>query len=105
VVGTVCIEKARSICPCSKKSYQQTDQKFGIEIPKTVKRALEIDAETGTTFWADAIGKEMKGMGPVVSLLSDGSKAPVGHQKIPCHMIFDVKMDFTSKLCCRRTCY
>jgi hypothetical protein len=24
---------------------------FGIELPKTVKRALEIDKETGTNFW------------------------------------------------------
>ena len=24
--------------------------------------------------------------------------APVGYQQIPCHMIFDVKMDFTRKV-------
>ena len=30
---------------------QQKWQKYGIEIPKTVHHALEIDQETGTDFW------------------------------------------------------
>ena len=42
-----------------KTRYHRTTQKFGIELPKTVKRALEIDEETGTTFWRDALQKEM----------------------------------------------
>jgi hypothetical protein len=33
--------------------------KFGIRVPRTVKEALEIDRITGTTFWRDAIDKEM----------------------------------------------
>ena len=36
-----------------KKRYFRKEQKYGIELPKTVKRALEIDKETGTTFWVD----------------------------------------------------
>lgn len=40
--------------------YHKRTHKFGIEIPKTVKRALEIDKETGTDFWEKAILKEMK---------------------------------------------
>ena len=27
----------------------------------------------------------------------EGTKAPVGYQHVPCHLIFDVKMDFTRK--------
>ncbi len=27
------------------------------------------------------------------NILPDGGSAPIGYQKIPCHMIFDVKMD------------
>ena len=42
-----------------KKRYFRTQQKFGIELPKTVERALKIDEEKGTTFWRDAIRKEM----------------------------------------------
>ena len=32
------------------------------------------------------------------NILPDGSSAPIGYQKIPCHMIFDIKMeDFRQK--------
>ncbi len=32
------------------------------------------------------------------NILPDGGSAPIGYQKIPCHMIFDVKMeDFQQK--------
>jgi len=31
--------------------YLRKNEKFGLELPKTVKRALKIDEETGTTFW------------------------------------------------------
>jgi hypothetical protein len=77
--------------------YQRTDQKFGIEIPKTVKCALQIDKETNTTFWRDALTKKMGGTEPVIDILPEGSKPPVGFTGIPFHMIFDVKMDFTRK--------
>ena len=47
-------------------------------MPKTVEEALAIDEETGTDFWR----KE-----PLM----------IGFQEIRCHVIFDVKMDFTRK--------
>jgi hypothetical protein len=34
---------------------------------------------------------------PAFEFLDKGIHAQVGHQKIPCHAIFDVKMDFTRK--------
>lgn len=77
--------------------YARTNQKFGIEVPKTFKRALEIDRETGTTFWKNALIQEMGGMKPVINILEKGSSPPVGFKEIPCHIIFDVKMDFTRK--------
>jgi hypothetical protein len=66
--------------------------KFGIELPKTVKEALELNKKNGNTFWADAIGKEMKDVRIAFKILLDGQSAPIGYQKIPCHMIFDIKM-------------
>jgi hypothetical protein len=42
-----------------KKRYFQKEQKYGVELPKTVRRALEIDKETGTTFRIESIRKEM----------------------------------------------
>ena len=66
------------------KRYFRTTQKFGIEIPKTVKRALEIDGETGTTFWQDAIKKEMGTVMKAFEILPDGTNAPVGYSEIKC---------------------
>jgi Reverse transcriptase (RNA-dependent DNA polymerase) len=80
-----------------KTRYQLTEHKFGIVIPKTVREALTIDKETNTTYWEDAIKKEMKVILPALDILENDKKAPVGFQEIPCHMIFDVKMDFTRK--------
>ena len=45
------IRKRDRILKATQKRYFQTEQKFGIELPKTVERALKIDDETGTTFW------------------------------------------------------
>jgi hypothetical protein len=80
-----------------KSRYQRREQKFGIELPKTVKRALEIDEETGTTFWRDAIQKEMKTVFPAFEFLDESAVKPIGYQQIPCHVVFDIKMDFTCK--------
>ncbi len=33
---------------------------FGIELPKTVKEAFELDKKNGNTLWADVIAKEMR---------------------------------------------
>ena len=74
-------------------------------MPKTVDEAFKLDKETGTTFWTDALAKEMKNVRPAFKAW-DGTLAEalsgkklVGYQKINCHMIFDIKMDgkFTRK--------
>ncbi len=72
--------------------------KFGIELPKTVNEAIELDKKNGNTFWADAIAKEMKDVHVAFKILLNGQSVPIGYQKIPCHMIFDIKMeDFRCK--------
>jgi Reverse transcriptase (RNA-dependent DNA polymerase) len=80
-----------------KARYQRCEQKFGLELPKTVKRALEIDEETGTTYWRDAIHKEMKTVFPAFEFLDEGAGKPICYQQITCHLVFDIKMDFTCK--------
>jgi hypothetical protein len=92
------LRKHDCIIKAARTRFMSTDQKFGIELPKTVKRALEIDKETGTTFWRDALAKEMFVMDPVVKILPPGSRPPVGHTRVPCHIIFDIQMDFTRKV-------
>ncbi len=34
---------------------------------------------------------------PAVEILAEGVRAPPGYQQILCHMVFDIKMDFTRK--------
>ncbi len=67
--------------------------KFGIEISKNVKEALALDRKNGNTLWADAIAKEIREVRIAFIILPDGGSAPIGYQKIPCHMIFDVKLE------------
>jgi hypothetical protein len=74
----------------------EEDSQVGIELPKSVKEALEIDRRTGTTFWIDAIAKEMKNVAPSFEFCDD-DKMPIDFKLIDCHMIFDRKSDLTSK--------
>jgi hypothetical protein len=66
---------------------------FDIEVPKTVKKALALDRKNGNTLWADAIAKEMREVRIAFNILPDGRSAPIGYQKILCHVIFDMKME------------
>ena len=40
--------------------YLKRSHKFGIELPKTVEKALILDTMYGNTLWADATSKEME---------------------------------------------
>ncbi len=73
--------------------YLKRTHKFGIEVPKTVKEALELDKKNCNTFWADTIAKEMKDVCVAFKILLYGQYVPIGYQKIPCHMVFDIKME------------
>jgi hypothetical protein len=88
------ISLVRKRNPC----YLKRTHKFGIELPKAIKEALELDKKNGNIFWADTIANEMKDVCVAFKILLDGQSAPIGYQKIPCHMIFDIKMeDFQCK--------
>ena len=54
LVGHLCFEEAQPI-----NQGGQVNPIYGIELPKNVKRALEIDRESGTDFWAKALQLEM----------------------------------------------
>ena len=79
-----------------KSRYWSKTHKFGIELPKSVAESLAIDRRTGTEFWRLAIEKEMKNVMPAFESRDD-NVVPIGYKQIPCHMIFDVKMDLTRK--------
>jgi hypothetical protein len=76
-----------------KSKYWQQTHKYGIEIPKSVKHALELDQKNGDNQWWDAIMTEMANV-RVAFQVFDGERKqlPPGYQEIKCHMIFDVKL-------------
>ena len=79
-----------------KSRYWKRTHKYGIELPHSVKEALEIDRKTGTTFWADAIAKEMKNVMVAFEFPEDGI-VPPGFKEIQCHMVFDIKSSLQRK--------
>jgi len=85
------VRKRDRIIKAMKKRCFRIHQKYGIEIPKNVQAAQVLDTKTGTTFWMDAIRKEMKNCSKTFEILSEGSRIPVRHTHIKCHLIFDVK--------------
>ena len=64
-----------------------------IELPKTVPEALAIDMKNNNKLWADAIAEEMKNVCVAFKILPNRQSAPIGYQKVPCHMVFDMKME------------
>jgi len=86
-----------------KTKYWRTSHKFGIEIPKLVKHALQINHKTGTDHWQCAIEKEMKnihiafqkwdGGGLKVARTKSINGSLISFQEIQCHMISNIKMD------------
>ena len=70
---------------------------FGIDIPGTVKEAGILDKASVNTIWKDATKLEMKNSCFSFKLYEKEDKFPVGHIKITCHLIFDLKLDITRK--------
>ena len=100
------LRKRKRIISKVKSKYWKTTHKFGVQIPKTVEEALQLDDETGTDLWKRALTKEMSKVRVAWKTADEYSPEEVrkgkvtsliGYQEIKCHVIFDVKMDFTRK--------
>lgn len=100
------IKKRNRIIKKAKTRYWRTTHKYGVRVPKSVEEALRIDRETGTDFWEKAINKEMSKAQVAYEEVGDYTPEDVrtnkvpelhGYQEIDCHIVFDVKMDFTRK--------
>ena len=87
------LRKRDRIIAAVKQRYTKRTHKFGIEVPRTIQRALEIDKENSNTLWRDAIAKEMNAVRIAFKMLDEGEEPPPGYQFMKCHMIFDVKLD------------
>jgi hypothetical protein len=95
-VRDVLKRRERVVKKLKTRKVWQEKMKFGIELPRTLQEALEIDRRTGTTFWRDAINKEMATVAHVFEFVKD-DEIPGNYQFVLCHMVFDVKMDLTRK--------
>jgi Reverse transcriptase (RNA-dependent DNA polymerase) len=91
------IKKKQCLIRASKSKHYMTGFKFGIRLPRTMEDAVQFDAEDKTTFWRDAIDKELNNVRVAFDIKDEGEQAPPGYKKIPIHWIFDIKMDFTRK--------
>jgi hypothetical protein len=92
-------EEARKnhIVNAMKSQYVCRTHKYGIQLPKSIKEGYEIDRESGTEFWHCAILKEMTNNASAFQFLEPEEEVPVGSTWIPCHMIFNVKVDLMRK--------
>ena len=93
------LRKRASYVRAAKRRKLNNRFKYGVEVPRDVKHALELDRKNGNTFWRDALSKEMGSLGDhkVFKLLERGEPIPEGYQMIPMWIIFDVKMNLTRK--------
>ena len=71
--------------------------KYGHEVPTSVKEAYLIDQRNHNNRWRDAIAKEMRNVRIAFRILMEGEITPVGHEFVPCHLVFDVKIDGSAK--------
>jgi hypothetical protein len=73
--------------------------KFGIQVPKGIKNAIDLDKKNGNQLWQEAIKTDLKQLTDYQTfiLLHSGEDIPTGYQKIPYHMVFDVKYDLRHK--------
>jgi hypothetical protein len=73
--------------------------KFGIQVPKVIKNAIYIDKKNGNQLWQEAIKTEIKKITDYQTfiVLDSGKDIPTGYQKIPYHMVFDIKYDLRHK--------
>lgn len=91
------LKRRNKIIASIKARVKKTTHKYGIEIPRSVEHAYEIDWKNGNTFWRDALKKEMSNIDVAFNFLADDEKIPEGYTKSSGHIIFDVKMNFTRK--------
>jgi hypothetical protein len=75
------------------------EYKLSIQVPKGIKNAIELDKINGKKSLKEAIKTELKQLRDYqkFKLLDSWENIPTGYQKIPYHMMFNVKYDLRHK--------
>ena len=76
---------------------RKTTHKYGVELPRDVKHAMELDRKNENSFWRDAMALEMTQIGIAIEVTDDGVQAPSGWSKVTGHLVWGVKIDLTRK--------
>jgi hypothetical protein len=73
--------------------------KFGIQVPKGIKNAIDLDKKNGKQLWQEPIKTELKQLTDYQTfiVLDSGKDIPTDYQKIRYHMVYDVKYDLRHK--------
>jgi hypothetical protein len=73
--------------------------KFGIQVQKGIKNAIDLDKKNGNQLWQEAFKTELKQLTDYQTfiVLDSGEDIPTGYQKIPYYMVFGVKYDLRNK--------
>jgi hypothetical protein len=68
--------------------------KFGIQVSKVIKNAIDLDKKDGNQLWQEAIKTELKQLTDYQTfiVLDSGEDIPTGY-----HMVFGVKNDLSHK--------
>jgi len=74
------------------KRYQKVTHKFGIELPRDVEHAYDIDRANGNNYWREAIDKEMENVKVAFKVVDENDTIPPGYQEMTMKLIFDIKL-------------
>jgi hypothetical protein len=69
------------------KSLKQTSHKYGVEIPRSIDHARELDKKKNNRLWMTAYGKETSNLSIAFEILEDGEPAPSNYKKYSGHLI------------------
>ena len=76
------------------RSYNTAPKyKYGFEVPRDYKHALQLDERNGNTRWQDATKLEMSQLDDYATFKESGRVKPNGYKQIRVHLVFDVKHD------------
>jgi hypothetical protein len=80
-------------------SLTTVEYKFGIQILREIRNDITLDKRSKNCLWQEAIESELKQITDYETfvLLHSGEGIPKGYQKIPYHIVFDVKYDLRHK--------
>ena len=69
--------------------------KYGYQVPRDHEEAMWIDRKAGNHKWEESETLEIDQLQEYDTFQDLGLGAPIpeGYQKIPCHMVYDVKHD------------